>query len=175
MTVLLTPVERRWAHATLDTLFPGPERGALPLGIEGMNVDAFLDETLERVPFEAALGLRAAFWVIALAPLFVLGKLATIASLHPADRLRVVSAISASPVYVLRSLVMMVKAMGALFYCGDARVRPSIVGVVPSVVTVRLRSGARAPALSPSASSVSPVSSADPSPGADHEPHRRTA
>jgi hypothetical protein len=172
MTVLLTHVERRWAHATLDTLFPGPDRGALPLGIEEMDVDGFLDETFRRVPFEAALGLRAAFWVIALAPLFVLGKFATIASLHPTDRLRVVSRIGASPVYVLRSLVMMVKAIGALFYCGDARVRPSIVGVVPPVVTVRLRRGARvlagtspAPASSPSTSSA----------GADHEPHRRSA
>ena len=164
MTVLLTHVERRWAHATLDTLFPGPERGALPLGIEEMDVDAFLDDTFRRVPVEAAVGLRAAFWVIALAPLFVIGRLATIASLHPADRLRVVSAISASPVYMLRSLVMMVKAIGALFYCGDARVRPSIVGVVPSVVTLRLRQGARP-------SSPSSVASA----GADHEPHRRTA
>jgi hypothetical protein len=166
MTFLLTSVERRWAHATLDTLFPGPGRGALPLGIEGMDVDAFLDETMRRVPFEAALGLRAAFWVVALAPLFVIGRVATIASLDPSDRLRVVSAISASPVYILRSFVMMLKAMGALFYCGDARVRPSIVGVVPPVATARLRRGPRLPVS---------VSSSSSSQGADHEPHRRTA
>jgi hypothetical protein len=176
MTVLLTQVERRWAHATLDTLFPGPERGALPLGIEEMDVDGFLDETFRQVPFEAALGLRAAIWVIALAPLFVLRRFATIASLPPADRLVVVSTMGTSPVYVLRSLVMMVKAIGALFYCGDARVRPSIVGVVPPVVTVRLRRGARLPSSDPDA----PVSSSSSLPstshaGADHEPHRRSA
>ena len=83
MTVLLSPFERRWAHATLDTLFPGPDRGALPAGILDMDVDGFLDETFRTVPFEAAIGLRLAFVVIALAPLFVLGKLATIASLRP--------------------------------------------------------------------------------------------
>jgi hypothetical protein len=171
MTVSLTRVERRWAHATLDTLFPGPDRGALPLGIDDMDVDGFLDETFQRVPFEAALGLRLAFCVIALAPLFVLQKFATISSLHPADRLRLVSKIGASPVYVLRSLVMMVKAIGALFYCGDARVRPSIVGVVPPIVTVRLRRGAE-----PLASASSPSSpSSDSNAGADHEPHRRSA
>jgi hypothetical protein len=175
--ILLTQFERRWAHATLDTLFPGPDRGALPAGILDMNVDGFLDETFQRVPFEAALGLRVAFWVIALCPLFLIGKLRTIASLAPDDRLRVLMKMNGSSVYLLRGLVMMVKAIGALFYCGDSRVRPSIVSVAPAVVSLRLRAGARPPgalppASSPSASASSPTTSS--STGADHE-HRRTA
>jgi hypothetical protein len=179
--ILLTRLERRWAHAILDTLFPGPDRGALPAGILDMDVDGFLDETFQRVPFEASLGLRAAFWIIGLAPLFMIGKLATIASLEPKDRLRVLLAMNASPVYLLRGLVMMVKAIGALFFCGDARVRPTIVGVVPAVapdvVPVRLRSGARGdsapPTSAPPSSSPPSSSSASSSPGADHE-HRPT-
>jgi hypothetical protein len=177
--ILLTQFERRWAHATLDTLFPGPDRGALPAGILDMNVDGFLDETFQRVPFEAALGLRVAFWVIAFCPLFLIGKLGTIASLEPDDRLRVLMKMHESSVYVLRGLVMMVKAIGALFYCGDSRVRPSIVTVAPAVVSLRLRAGARPsgalPPASPPSSSASASSSTTPSStGADHE-HRRTA
>lgn len=175
MSVLLTHFERRWAHATLDTLFPGPDRGALPAGIEDMDVDGFLDATFREVPLEAALGLRVAFWVIALSPLFVLGKLATIASLAPEDRFRVLSRINASSVYALRGLVMMVKAIGALFYCGDHRVRPSIVAVAPTIVTLRLPGGRPAPPSSPSSPSSPPVSTSKPTAGADDEQHRRTA
>jgi hypothetical protein len=164
MKIPLTTLERRWAHAILDTIFPGPERGALPLGIESMDVDGFLDDTLAGIPFEASVGLRLAFWVIALAPLFILRKAATIASLGADDRLKVLAAINASPVYALRSTVMMVKAIGALFYCGDRRVRTKIVAVAPSVVLLRPRRGALA--LAPH--------NADDHAGADHE-HRRTA
>jgi hypothetical protein len=165
MSGKLTSLERRWAHATLDTLFPGPERGALPLGIEGMDVDLFLDETMAQVPFEAALGLRLAFWAIALAPIFVLGKLRTITSLGAEDRLRLLAAINASPVYALRATVMMVKAIGALFYCGDRRVRPSIVAVAPPVVVLRPRRAALLPAGHSAHAEHE---------GAEHE-HRRTA
>jgi hypothetical protein len=162
MNVSLTRVERRWAHATLDTIFPGPDRGGLPLGIESLDVDQFLDETLATLPLEGAIGLRAAFFVLALAPIVVLRRFATIASLSPDDRLRVLQAVNASPVYVIRSLVMMVKAMASLFYCGDRRVRTSIVAVAPAVVLLRPRKGAL--------SLPSPV----PAAGADHE-SRRTA
>jgi hypothetical protein len=183
MTVLLVPFERRWAHATLDTLFPRPGRGALPLGIEDMDVDSFLDETLAHVPFESALGLRLAFWIIGLAPLFVLGKLQTIASLEPDDRLRVLSALSNSPIYALRGMITMVKAIASLFYCGDRRVRPSMFVARSPVVALRLRDGGRPAAALPASSSAPsepppPVSSSTPSmstPGAEHEPHRRTA
>ncbi len=183
MKVVLTDFERRWAHATLDTLFPGPDRGALPLGIADMNVDGFLDETLAAVPFEAAIGLRLAFWIIGLAPLFAIGRLATIASLDPVDRLRVLRAISASPVYVIRSMVMMVKAVASLFYCGDRRVRPRMFAVSASAASlVRMRpaagsssSGPPSGVSAPVSSALSPSSSPLPETGADHEQHRRTA
>jgi hypothetical protein len=158
----LTNTERRWAHAVFDAVFPGPERGALPLGIESMDLDGFLDQTLATVPFEAAIGLRLSLWVMALAPLFILRKLATIASLSPDERMRVLAAINASPVYALRSTVMMVKAIGALFYCGDRRVRPAIVAVAPPVVVLRPRKSALLPAVALTSG------------GVDHE-HRRTA
>jgi hypothetical protein len=127
-----------------------------------MDLDGFIDQTLHEVPFEASFGLRLVFWVIGLAPLFVIGKLATIASLAPADRLRVITALNASPVYAIRATVMMLKALGALFYCGDRRVRPSMVAVAPPVVTLRPRRGALV---------IAPPTTT----GVDHEQHRRSA
>jgi hypothetical protein len=157
MSVALTHFERRWAHAAFDAIFPGPDRGALPLGIRDMDLDGFIDHTLESVPFEASLGLRLAFWVVGLAPLFVLRRFATMTSLGPADRMRVIAAVNASPIYAVRSFVTMLKALGALFYCGDRRVRTSIVAVTPPVVTLRPRRGSL------------------PFAGASHEPQRRSA
>jgi len=183
MTVPLAPFERRWAHAALDTLFPRPDRGALPLGIEDMEVDAFLDETLMHVPLESALGLRLAFWIVGLAPLFVIGRFATISSLAPDDRLRVMDALSGSSVYVLRSMIVMIKAIASLFYCGDRRVRPSMFVARTPVVALRLReprvlaeASASPSDAPPASSSAPPTSHSTPSTaGAEHEQQRRTA
>ncbi|HEY2512111.1 MAG TPA: hypothetical protein VGI39_14685 [Polyangiaceae bacterium] len=164
MNATLTRFERRWAHAAFDTIFPGAERGSLPLGIEDMGLDAFLDETLTSLPFESSIGLRLSVWVIALAPLFVLRRFVTIASLAAEERERVVGAIAASSFYAVRSTVLALKAIGALLYCGDLRVRPLMMGTVApksAIVTLRTRS-------LPPASSLA-------SPGATHEPQRHTA
>ena len=164
MNATLTRFERRWAHAAFETIFPGPERGSLPLGIQDMGLDAFLDETLTSLPFESAIGLRLAVWVIALAPLFVLRRFATLASLGAEERERVLGAIAGSSFYAIRSTVLALKAIGALLYCGDLRVRPLMIGTVAPkspVITLRTR------ALSPAAPAVSP--------GASHEPHRHIA
>jgi hypothetical protein len=160
MSIALMGFERRWARAAFETIFPGPERGTLPLGIGDMDLDGFLDETLKSVPFEPAVGLRLAIWILALAPLFVLGRLATLASLSFEDRERVVARIAASPIYPVRSMVVMMKAIGALLYCGDPRVRPLMMGHGAA-------SGAPVPLRLRAASSAAS--------GAEHERHARIA
>lgn len=190
MNVALRPFERRWAHAVLETMFPGPDRGALPLGIVDLDLDGFLDETLSETPVEASIGLRLALWVIALAPLFVMGRPATIASLPVGDRERVIGALAASPVYVLRSTVLALKAIGALLYCGDPVLRPLMLGRQPApagggVIALRLRAPPPAPAAQPAAArapvapgaAAPPASTSSPSSkhGAEHEPRTHLA
>jgi hypothetical protein len=165
MSLALMPFERRWAHAAFDTIFPGKDRGVLPLGICDLDLDGFIDQTLNGVPLEAALGLRAAFWLVGLAPLFVLRRFATIASLSPEDRMRVVAKMNASPVYVVRAFIIMLKGLGALFYCGDRRVRARIVAVMPPVVQLRPRR----------ASSLVLSHASHATQGAHDELHRRSA
>jgi hypothetical protein len=132
MTFALTAFERRAAHTAFDTIFPGPERGSLPMGICDMDLDGFLDETFATVPFESSLGLRLAFLFLALAPLFFLGKFATLMSLGVEDRERVVERVYDSPYYVVRSTVTALKAVGALLYCGERPMRGIIVGSEPA-------------------------------------------
>jgi hypothetical protein len=162
MTFALTAFERRAAHTAFDTIFPGPSRGSLPLGICDMDLDGFLDETFATVPFESSLGLRLAFLFLAFAPLFFLGKFATLMSLGAEDRERVVERVYDSPYYVVRSTVTALKAVGALLYCGERPMRDIIVGSEPA-------SSAAAP-RQPSTSLV--VLRTRPTLGADDEARR---
>lgn len=137
----LTGIENRWAEAAMGAIFPGSREEGLT-DIRAMDVRGFLGRVVSSVPSKVALGLRLAVWIVALAPLFVLGRLATITSLAQADRERVVAALVMSRNYALRSLVMILKTMGALLYAGDDAVRARMM--VPtkpkSLVTLRVKS-----------------------------------
>jgi hypothetical protein len=118
----LTRFEDAWACAALGAIFPGSsEDGFADIG--GMDVKGFLAGLMVSLPFKPALGLRAAIWLVALAPLFVVGRLTTLTRLRQADREQVIAKLLASPSYALRSLVMLLKTFGALLYAGDDRVR----------------------------------------------------
>jgi hypothetical protein len=118
----LTRFENEWACAALGAIFPGSSEDGLA-DIGGMDVRGFLAEVMASLPFKPALGLRAAIWLVALAPLFVVGRFASLTRLGQADRERVIARLLASPSYGLRSLVMLLKTFGALLYAGDDRVR----------------------------------------------------
>jgi hypothetical protein len=136
----LTGIENRWAEAAMGAIFPGSHEEGLS-DIRAMDVRGFLGRVVASVPSKVALGLRLAVWIVALAPLFVLGRLATITSLAQADRERVVATLVMSRNYALRSLVMILKTMGALLYAGDDGVRARMM--VPrkqkSLVTLRAK------------------------------------
>lgn len=134
----LTRVERRWAEAAMGAIFPG----SCALGfsdIRAMNVEGFLGELLGHLPWRAALGFRLALWLVALAPLFVLGRIATIARLAPLDRERVIAVLAASKWYAVRSLVLVVKAMGALLFAADDAVRSRMAPPHSGAVPLRAR------------------------------------
>jgi hypothetical protein len=137
----LTRFEHRWAEAALVAMFPGSREEGFS-GIAAMDVHGFLVEVARSLPFKARLGLRAAVWLVALAPLVVLRRLATIDRLALPDSERVVAMLSASRSYSVRSLVMLLKTFGALLYAGDDRIRARLrpaPHVPPSTVPLRIR------------------------------------
>jgi hypothetical protein len=141
----LAGFENAWAGAALGAMFPGSGDVGLH-GIGAMDVAGFLRTTMRRLPVRAALGLRAAVWIAALAPLFELGRVTTIARLKPSDRERLVVRLVKSRLYVVRSLIMMLKTFGALLYASDASVRARLTQSAPrrSLVPLRLRRAGRA-------------------------------
>jgi hypothetical protein len=138
--VRLTRFENAWAEATLGAIFPGASNTGLT-GIGSLHVARFLREIMSQVPFEAAFGLRLAVWIVALAPLFLIGRFSTIARLGQADREVVVGRLVGSERYALRSLVMMLKMFGALLYAGDEVVRARMMGPPrrPSLLPLRVK------------------------------------
>jgi hypothetical protein len=134
----LAPFERRWAAATMTAIYPGSGDEGLA-GLAAMDVDGFLRTLGDRLPLRAALGFRLAIWMVALAPLFVLRRLATIAGLALVERERLVDALLASRAYVVRSLALVLKAMGALLYATDTGVRHRLLATRAALVPVRVR------------------------------------
>jgi hypothetical protein len=118
----LTRVETAWVEAEMQAIFPGSSDEGLT-GIGAMDVRGFITQTMRYMPPQAALGFRVAVWVVALAPLLLLGRLATIAGLALPDREKVIGRLVASKSYAIRSFVLILKTLGALLYAGDDGVR----------------------------------------------------
>jgi hypothetical protein len=112
----LAAFELAWIDAAATAIYPEPPDSALPVGIASMYPARFYDSVLEQIPLEQALGLRATLWMIALAPLFTIFKLGTIASIDAVDRVRVLERLIASRSYVVRQLTMSFKAVATLLY-----------------------------------------------------------
>lgn len=136
--------ELAWAEAAFDAILPPPPRSALVHGIAQMKPGAFFDDTIAKAPLEASLGLRLTLWMIALAPLFVLRRFATVASLEEADREKLLDRLLSSRIYAVRQLVAGFKAMGSLLYAQSKDVRkqmstPLAPGLLPEGSLVRIK------------------------------------
>lgn len=122
----LASFELAWTDAAFDAIYPEPPRSRLPHGVVSMHPARFFDDVLASVPFEQSLGLRVTLWMVALAPLFTIRRLGTIASIAPEDRSRVLERLLTSPVYVVRQLAMSFKALATLLYAKSDSVRAAM-------------------------------------------------
>jgi hypothetical protein len=134
----LTKLETTWAEAAMGAIFPGSSDTGLG-DIRAMDLRGFLSQVMLTVPFQAALGLRLAVWIVALAPLLVLGRFKTIMGLDQAGREDLIARLLANRVYAIRSLVMILKTIGALLYAGDDAVRARMNTPAPQPQLVSLR------------------------------------
>ena len=117
----LSKIESRWARGAFGAIFPA--HGPAKIGICDLDVETFLSEVRTATSFKSALGIRVAIWIVAFAPLFVIGKFRTIAGLDQASRELVVGSLLGSHIFFVRQLTMLLKAIGALLYAGAPAVR----------------------------------------------------
>jgi hypothetical protein len=71
----------------------------------------------------AALGLRLAIWMVALAPLWALGKLATFSTLARRERCELLGRLLVHHNFAVRELTMLLKLTAAIALLGTASVR----------------------------------------------------
>lgn len=116
--------ELTWATAAFEAMFP--ERTALPHGIARMNPARFLADTIAAAPFEQALGLRLAVWIVALAPLWVVRRPKTFLALGLDERTRVLDALLENRIYAVRQLVVALKALASLLYARSREARDAM-------------------------------------------------
>lgn len=123
----LLSFELAWTDAAFDAIFPAPpadrDRPALVHGVADLGPARWFDRVLSKVPFEQWLGLRLTLWMVALAPLFTIKRLGTIASITPAERMRVLERLIASPIYVVRQLTTGLKAVATMLYAQSKAIR----------------------------------------------------
>jgi hypothetical protein len=135
----LASFELAWTDAAFDAIYPEPPRSLLPHGVASMRPARFFDDVLATIPLEQSLGLRATLWMVALAPLFTIRRLGTIASIDADDRGRVLTRLVTSSNYFVRQLAMSFKAMATLLYAKSEAVR-----IAMTVPVARLASAASA-------------------------------
>jgi hypothetical protein len=142
----LTRTELVWARDAFDAIFPGHSSSR---GVGTMDIEGYLENLLRTVPLEPAIGIRLAIWIVAFAPLFVVGRFATIHGLSKGDREKVIGKLVTNPIYAIRQLVIALKAVAALLYAGDREVRTAMLAPKPQAPIALGRKPEKTPSVPP--------------------------
>jgi hypothetical protein len=114
----ITSIEYTWARATLGTIYPACPEAGVTQGITDMDLAAHIDDMDDVLPWLTFFGLRMFLLIIALSPLFAIGKFGTMAGLEQKDRDAVIGRLGHSNIYLVRQMVMALKATFAMFFAG---------------------------------------------------------
>jgi hypothetical protein len=136
--------ERRWAQLILASFAPEGGPGLAPLPGEVDYVATFESMQLRARPL-ARVGLRAALWLVALAPLWLLGRFGTCARLSLAERQALLVRLAEHRAHPVREATFMLKlaACLALFASDDLRARSGYDGRVRHEAPLSIGRGPR--------------------------------
>lgn len=108
--------ERRWVDVIAGALIPP---GALSGRLTGIDVAARYDAECARSPFGPALLMRAALYIVWLAPIFAYGRLRTFASLDPIGQASLLERLLGSRRYAIRMAATFLKLTICTLVLGD--------------------------------------------------------
>jgi len=114
--------EKRWARQLLSAFAPSDGPGLAPMHGEVDYLRALSRMRREATPV-AALGLRLAIWIAALAPLWLWGKLTTISRLATERRTELLRQLLTHRAFAVRELVTLLKLSAAMALLGTPSVR----------------------------------------------------
>jgi hypothetical protein len=118
----MTRFEQLWTSDVLTAFTEDAEQGLTPLPGEVDYLKAFRKMRKGSTAL-CALGLRLAIWMVAFAPLWLLGRFATFSELARHDRTRLLSRLLAHKNFAVRELTMLLKLTAAMALFGTASVR----------------------------------------------------
>lgn len=112
----------KWASVVLSAFAPPSEVGLSPLPGEVDYAGAFR-RLVRGSTALAACGLVAAVWLVALAPVWMLGRMMTFAQLDPSQRAVLLGQLLRHRVFAVRELTLLLKLGAALALLGAPSVR----------------------------------------------------
>lgn len=127
----LTALERRWSHEIFDAIYPAGVDPRVPYGVRDCDIDGYLDECMAIWPTISVIGYRFSVLAVGLASIVLLRTWRTFGRLSVDERVRVLTMLYASNVYVVRQLVILMKVTAGIIYGSAAKVRePMMQGAV---------------------------------------------
>jgi hypothetical protein len=129
--------ERRWARHLLASFAPVGSAGLAPVEGEVDYVQALVRMMRGATPL-AALGLRLALWLAALAPIWLWGRLATVTKLASERRTELLAQLLGHRAFAVRELTLLLKLCAAMALLGTPSVRArSGYDTAPERISVR--------------------------------------
>lgn len=108
--------ERRWRDALLTAVIPASALEPEQPGLAEVDTEPFWSEMERAAPPLLRLGLRVAVWVLTWAPLLLIGRARSFGRLADSEQDRLLEQASSSRWYLLRQLVMTLKAIACFAY-----------------------------------------------------------
>jgi hypothetical protein len=123
--------ERRWLLRIFEAILPSGMASQVSRGAADVPLGRFLDDFVVHAPLLTVLGLRAALWLVLLAPFLVLRRPRSFLGLERAERVLLLERLRRNDNYVVRELAMFVKMVACLGFCGLAAVQEPL-GIYPT-------------------------------------------
>lgn len=112
----MTRLELDTVDAAARAIFPKNSHAELSVGAEDLDVRGYFEKLIARSSGRVAFALRLGILFCMLAPIFVLGRFATLRSLDLADRQKAIEALAYSRIYAVRQLVLLIKVHVAMVF-----------------------------------------------------------
>lgn len=118
----MTPLEERWADAALRA-FLEPGNHGLIAAPDEVDYLACMRRMRAQSTRLAALGLRIAVWMVALAPMWMWHRLTPLHRLPPTDRSALMRELLSHRAFVVRELALLLKLAASIALLGTESVR----------------------------------------------------
>lgn len=123
----LSGMEKAYLEPIMEAIIPAGGGERYPLSALDTGAVDIFKEMLLYLPLITGLGLRVALAMIEFfGPLLGLGKAARFSGLGPDEREECLIRLSKKNNYLVRQLVLLVKSVACLAWCGDKRVRSAL-------------------------------------------------